>query len=155
MRSTGASVSLQQSQGWARALLLLSSLCRLKFLLLAACCTHTWNVPGCVGACTCPARNKILCRRDVLPVPPGMDRKEEQPQYLLILSCCRGATSHKPNSHVRLQNQLLYPGSVLLPLHPQHSRTKIHFPAPMQWVLPAAGRDHGVVLHSPVPQCPS
>lgn len=141
MRSTGASVSLQKSQGWGRAFLLLSLQAEVSFLR-AAHCTHTWNVPGCVHACTCPARNKISCRRDVLPVHPGMDRKEKQPQNLLILSCCRCGTSHGPHSHVQLQKQLLYPGSVLLPLHPQHSPTKFHFPAPVQWVLPAADRDH-------------
>lgn len=154
MRSSRASVSLQQSQGWGRALLLLSLQAEVSFLLVA-CCTDTWNVPGCVHACTCPARTKISCRRDVLPVHAAMDRKEKQPQNLLILSCCRRGTSHGPNSHIQLQKQLLYPGSVLLPLHPQHSPTKFRSPAPVQWVLPAAGRDHGggtAYPHVPVPQ---
>ena len=109
MRSSGASGSLQQSQGRDRALLLLPAQAEVCFVL-AARCTHSWNTPGCVHACTCPARNKVSWRRGVLPVHLATGRKEEQPQHLLILSCCRGGTSRDPSSHVQLQEQLLYPG---------------------------------------------
>lgn len=152
MRSTGASVSLQQSQGWGRALLLLSLQAEVSFLL-AASYTHTWKVPACAHACTCPARNEISCRRDVLLVHPGMDRKGKQPQNLLILNCCRCGTSHGPNSHIQLQKQLLHPDSVLLPLHPQHSPTEFHFPC-SGGSQPQAGITV-VALHSPMPQCHS
>lgn len=56
------------------------------------------------------------------------------------LSCCRHGTSHGPNSHIQLQNQLLYPGSgSSSPARPR----QIPFPSTGVWVLQAAGRDHG------------
>lgn len=136
-RSTGASMSLQPSQ----AMFLFSLQAEISFLQ-AARCTHTRNVPGCVHACTCPARNRVSGRIDVLPVHPCVDRKEKQPQNLLILGCCKHGTCCGPKSHDQLPEQLLYPGSVLLPFtpstappkstsqHPQQGQWWWHYVAP-------------------------
>lgn len=147
-------MSLHQSQGQGRALLLLSLQAEVSFLL-AACCTHTRNVPGCVHACTCPAGNKISCRRDVLPVHPGMDRREKEPQNLLILNCCRCGTSHGPNSHVQMQKQLLYPGFILLPFIPSMAppnSTSQHPCSGCSWLQAGVTM---VAPHNPMPQCHS
>lgn len=127
MRSIKASVSLQPSQ----ALFLFSLQAEISFLW-AACCTHARNVPGCVRACTCPARSKISGRRDVLPVHPSVDRKEEWPQDLLILGCCKHGTSCGPKSHDQLPKQLLYPSSVLLPFTPSTAPPKSTSQHPQQ-----------------------
>lgn len=66
--------------------------------------------------------------------------KGETDTKLVHLSCCRHGTSHGPNNHIQLQNQLLYPGSgSSSPARP----CQIPFPSTGVWVLQAAGRDHG------------